>query len=458
MPKIVAKFGGSNFKDKKHIQKVVTAIRNYNQPVIVVVSAFYGITNYLAEMLLKIRADEEQINLTTDFLTRMKQDIIYENIPDKKDRRQILQQVMERLNRLERYFFGVHYIGEIPDFLEDIVLSYGERFSSLLLTYFLQYNGLEAVECLPEKMGFYTDGEFGNATVDFAAAEDAVRAKLSGDKIYVVPGFYGISQAGKVTLLGRGGSDYSAAAVARCVQAQSLDIWKDVDGFLSADPQLVKNPQQVAELSYREAAELAYFGAKILHPRTVEPLMSHNIPIRIFNINTCGQSMTPFSVIKAHGKRSQQVVKSVTYSDDFGILKLKGPGVGIKPGILAKVTTALDNHRINIKSVITAQTSINFLFSLNNLERAYEITSQLGLKAVGEILVEEDLTLIAPVGEGILEKHGIAARMFSAVSRKKINIQIISLGASPVAAYFIVHRRDRDAAVREIHKEFFGYE
>jgi len=458
MPQIVAKFGGSNFKDQKSIETVITAIGNYQQPVIVVVSAFYGITNYLAEMLLKIRADEEQINLTTDFLTRMKQDIINENIPDKKHRQQVLDQVLARLNRLERYCLGIHYIGEIPDFLEDIVLSYGERFSSLLLTYFLKYHGLEAEECLPEEMGFYTDGEFGNATVDFTAAEKSVAAKLASDKIYVIPGFYGISQAGKVTLLGRGGSDYSAAAIARCVKARSLDIWKDVDGFLSADPQLIKNPQQVESLSYREAAELAYFGAKILHPRTVEPLMSRHIPIRIFNINTCGQSMTPFSVISANGKQHKQVIKSVTYSDDFGILKLKGPGVGMKPGILAKVTTALDNHRINIKSVITAQTSINFLFSLSNLERAYEITTELGLKAVGEILVEEDLSLIALVGEGILEKHGIAARMFSAVSRQKINIQIISLGASPVAAYFFVHRNDRDAAVRVIHKEFFGYE
>jgi aspartate kinase/aspartokinase/homoserine dehydrogenase 1 len=453
---IVCKFGGSNLRDSEGIQKVIQIIRAYQEPVVVVVSAFYGITDYLTAMLGKIRGDEKQVNLTTEFLARLKEQIIDQHVQEAHLRAQILKQINDRLKQLERYLLGIHYIGEIPDFVEDMILSYGERLSSLVLTQLLTYNGVEAEEMLPEDIGLITDGEFGNATVDLKASVANVRSRIKSSRVAVIPGFYGVSPDLKVTLLGRGGSDYSAAAIARCLNADSLDIWKDVDGFMSADPRLVPDSVKIARLSYTEAAELAYFGAKILHPRTVEPLMSANIPVRIFNIHTAQNPDMPDSIISRNRQKKADVIKSVTFSDDFGILRLKGPGVGIKPGILAKVTTELDKKRINIKSVITAQTSINFLLALEDLPKALQLTRNLTLSAVSRIEAEQDLSLIALVGEGILEKHGIAARMFSAVSRKEINIRIISLGASSVAAYFIVRQRDRDEAVREIHREFFG--
>lgn len=453
---IVTKFGGSNLRKSKGIQNVIRAIQAYQQPVVVVISAFYGITNYLSTMLQKICTDKKQVDLTTEFLGQLKSQIINQNVRESRLKQQILEQLNVRLKQLERYLLGIHYIGDIPDFVEDAVLSYGERLSSLLLTNLLTYKGLEAQELLPEELGLITDGEFGQATVNLAVTQENIREKISRQHLTVIPGFYGISDSRKVTLLGRGGSDYSAAAIARCIDAESLDIWKDVNGFLSADPKLVTNPQKIERLTYTEAAELAYFGARILHPRTVEPLMSAKIPIRIFNINSTEPKLHPETIISHNGHKRRDIIKSVTYSDDFGILKLEGPGVGIKPGILAKVTAELDRRRINIKSVITAQTSINFLLAIDDLESAYHAAEQLDLRVINNIEIKRGLSLIALVGEGLLEQHGIAARMFSAVSRRGINIQIISLGASPVAAYFIVNRDDRDVAVREIHKEYFG--
>ena len=138
---------------------------------------------------------------------------------------------------------------------------------------------------MPEDIGLATDGAFRNASVDFPSSEAAVADTLSEDRIYIVPGFYGISADGRINLLGRGGSDYSAAAIARCIEAEALDVWKDVNGYMSADPGLIPSARRIAALSYDEAAELSYFGAKILHPRTVEPLIEKNIPVRIFNIN-----------------------------------------------------------------------------------------------------------------------------------------------------------------------------
>ncbi len=455
MSKIVVKIGGSNLKDIDSVNKVIRTIKQYNQPLIIVVSAFYGITGQLIDMLHNVQTDRDRIDWLTNFLSEMKMKIINDYIDDEVLREKTFIVIKDRLQKLEYYLLGVHYIGETPKFIEDVVLSYGERLSSYILSSILQYHNIDCEEILPEQLGLYTDGEYGNATVNFEKSEKIVKVNLAPDKTFIVPGFYGISMEKKVTLLGRGGSDYSAAAIARCIDAEFLDIWKDVDGFLSADPKIIDNPEKIETLTYTEAAELAYFGAKILHPRTIEPLMDRGIPIRIFNIEKSDDINKPRSVINKLGEMNEQIIKSVTYSNDFSILKLIGPGVGIKPGILAKVTSELGNRNINIKSVITAQTSINFLIAIDDLEKAYQLVRELEPEAVNNIIADNSVSLIAIVGEGILENHGIAARTFGAMSKGEINVKIISLGASPVAAYFIVDRVDTEKAINLVHSEFF---
>ncbi|MBN2279015.1 MAG: aspartate kinase [Candidatus Marinimicrobia bacterium] len=455
MKKIVVKFGGSNLRDKIGMKNIIQAVKQYNRPLVIVVSAFYGITNLLSEHLSVVLADGGKIQGLKDSLSQLKKEIIEDFISSETLQQKVIEETRIRLNQLERYLLGMHYIGDIPLFLEDLVLSYGERLSSLVLAAVLTDNGLECEEVFPEEMGLYTDGEFGNATVDFHLSDQQVSTRLKEDKIFVVPGFYGISPKNKVTLLGRGGSDYSAAAIAKCVNAASLDIWKDVNGFLSADPKIVHDPIKIKRLDYTEAAELAYFGAKILHPRTIEPLMFDNIPIRIFNINDTGRGIVPYSIIDNESDVSEQIIKSVTHSDDFGVLQLKGPGVGIKPGILAKVTGDFDDEKINIKTVLTAQTAINFLLDKKDLKKAYNHAKSLNLKAVNEIVVQDDITLIAAVGKGLAENHGIAARMFGALSEERINVQIICSGASSVATYFIIKKENKTRAIKAIHRAFF---
>ncbi len=454
-PKIVVKFGGSNLKKSSDFKNLVRVVRAYNQPVVIVVSAFYGITNYLIEFMAKAKDDATHIKALTEFITGLKTEIINGNIQDESFKNQTLKLIESRLRELEKYLLGINCIGDVPDFVGDIVLSYGERLSSLLLNAILQYNNIDSEEILPEELGLITDGEFGNATVDFSLSETRVKQRLSDSKVYVVPGFYGISQSGKVTLFGRGGSDYSAAAIARCIGADSLDFWKDVDGLQSADPKVINNPVSIHQLHYDEAAEMAYFGAKILHPRTVEPLIEKEIPIKIYNIYVQNDTLTPVTVINSKSEQKEGVIKSVTSSDDFGILQLEGAGLGIKPGILARVTTALDDAGINIKSAITSQTTINFLLSESDLTKALEITERLHLAAVTHVNPINQLSTIAVVGAGINEKHSIAARLFGALAKKEINVKIISFGASYVVAYFIVAKQDKNEAILAIHDEFF---
>ncbi|HDP68982.1 MAG TPA: aspartate kinase [Candidatus Marinimicrobia bacterium] len=456
MPKIVVKFGGSNLRSQQDIENVLTVIRNYQRPLVVVVSAFYGITDMLEEMLFKAQHDHTTIGANLDKLIGRKRDTIFSLIRDRDIQEETRALLDERIRALKRYLKGVNYIGEIPPFVSDMVMSFGERLSATIMTALLRDRGVACEEVTPEDIGLITDGGFGNAEVDFDASREAVAQRFSGEETAIVPGFYGISREGRVTLFGRGGSDYTAASIAACIGAGSLDIWKDVDGFQTADPKLVADTHGIHQLTYTEAAELAYFGAKILHPRTVEPLMAQRIPIRIFNIANVESVTTPYTIISANGTQKDDVIKSVSYSDDFCILKLEGPGVGNKPGILAKVTGEMDHKGINIKSVITSQTSINFLLGLKDLEPAHQAVLGMKLTAVQNIITESDLSVIAAVGEGLLEKHGIAVRMFGAVSKRGINMEIISVGASPVAAYFIVRQSDRNEAVRAIHAEFFN--
>lgn len=225
---------------------------------------------------------------------------------------------------------------------------------------------------------------------------------------------------------------------------------------MSGDPKLIDNPVRLERITYAEAAELAYFGAKILHPRTVEPLLEAHIPIRIFNINNPINRLQPISIINSEEVVKEGVVKSVTYSDEFCIVKLRGPAVGIKPGILAKVTGILHREKINISSVLTSQIAINIILQKRDMNRALELIKSLDLKAVNEILVLKNISLIAVVGQGMLDNYGIAARIFTSVAKQNINIKLSCSGASQVVSYLVVEKEHRDIAVREIHQEFFS--
>jgi len=455
MKKIVVKFGGSNLKTKEDIQKIIETVKLYNRPLVIVVSAFYGITNYLLEGIRAVRGDDRHIQKMITFLKDMKRATIEENIDSETAKKEVYRLISERLDQVERNLMGVHYIGDIPNYIEDRILSYGERLSSLLLAEILKYKGFDAIECLPEDMGLLADGEFSNGTINFEASEVSVNEALKADRIFVVPGFYGVSDEGKIILLGRGGSDYSAAGIARCIQAESLDIWKDVDGYMTADPKIVPNAARVGSLNYTEAAELSYFGAKILHPRTVEPLEALNISIRIFNINGSKDQLTPLSIISHQLDSSESKPKSVTYSDDFAILRVSGPGVGIKPGILARLTDTLNKKQINIKSVVTTQTSINFYLETSDITAAVNCIKLIREKTIVQITEIDNVSIVSLVGKGISHEPKAAHRMLKALADRDIHTQIVSLGASDVAAYVVVNKVDKQHAIQAVHHEFF---
>ena len=465
MKKIVVKFGGSNLRQAQDIDRIVQVVQTYNRPLVLVVSAFYGITNALIACVQAAKdgagtkaALAESRNYTQT-LRALKQELLEANISDPQRRSEVQQALSVRLDQLDRYLTGIHCIGSVPTFVNDAILSYGERLSSLLLTEVFKSRGIAAREALPEDIGLISDGVFGNAACDFEASTASVAQALQGDEVIIVPGFYGVDQDGKATLFGRGGSDYSAASIARCINAESLDVWKDVDGFLSADPTAVPNPRSIAHLNYLEAAELSYFGAKILHPRTVEPLFDQDIPIRILNITQPERGIAPYTIIDGQRKVTQDIVKSVSSTEDVAILKLHGPGVGFKAGILAQVTNQLDQHGINIKSVLTAQTAINILLARDHLDAAYEVLVEHHLAGVVNVTRNDDVAIVAVVGDGVLEASdvgsAIASRALSAALAGGVRVNLAAAGASEVAAYMLVKQEDRKLALQLVHAEFF---
>ncbi|MBI9032886.1 MAG: aspartate kinase [Bacteroidales bacterium] len=454
MSEIVVKFGGSNLRTREDILKIVHIINNYKCKLTIVVSAFYGITNQLRDACYKAVENHKSIPEFLDQLHIQNAETVINLIQNKAYSKAANADIQRFIDELNRKLRGINYLHQIPDSVYDQILSYGERLSATILHYVLLDNDIENHLYFPEEIGLRTNGRFKDADINLNASAHSVRKHLKNDRISIVPGFYGISEKNEITLLGRGGTDYTAAALAWCLDAEALDIWKDVNGFCSADPKDVDNTINNEALSYTEAAELAYFGAKILHPSTIGPVQDKSIPVHIYDIRE-GNRSKPVSVVSNEISKSQNGVKSISSSNEFAIIKLKGAGIGLKPGILAKVTNGLNENNINISSVITSQIAINILLSKVDLLKAKHIIDKLDINVIQEIELLTEISLIAVVGPGITKQAGIAGQIFTATAKAGINVKMCALGASVVSVYLIIDKQDTSLALKAIHHELF---
>lgn len=451
---VVVKIGGSNLKSIESIQSIIDVLKAYDSPPIVVVSAFFGVTNRLIKILNLALSDAEKVNQEIHEIKQLKEEAISYYIEDKQLRTQALGEIDKLTAELRKYIYGINYIGEIPDFLYDKILSYGERLSATTLNAIFNAIQLKCIQKLPNDIGLITNGELSNANIDFEASKKAVSDHITSNCIVIVPGFYGISPDGKVNLLGRGGTDYAAASIARLYESPSLDIWKDVNGFLSVDPKIIKQARALKHLSYEEAAELAYLGAKILHPRTVEPLIDVNIPIRLFNIEAKDIELKPLTVID-NQHTDLNSLKSISGSDQFGVLRIHGPGLGVKPGILSKISEILYSSNINIHTVISSHIAINLLIEKDHLLNAKNLIHQLNLQDIQNIEELNNLSVIALVGKGILKSPKQLSKIFESLAKANIEIELSTLGASDVVCYLLVKNTLKIDCIRNIHHIFF---
>jgi len=453
----VAKFGGGCLRNDKDFLRVVDILRQErSSPTIIVVSAICGITDALYNGITFALNSESSIPQTVIRLKTKHYEIIETSIMDHSRRDSMQRIIDDKIQRLERLLYGVAYTGEVTDSVRVMILSQGERLSATILSGILEDNGIPSIPMESENIGLQTDEQFENATANLAVVQSNLQQYLipviEQGMIPVITGFFGCNAAGKPTSFGRNGSDYSAAVIARAMNADSLDIWKDVNGFHTIDPKITDNARPIAVLSYREAAELSYFGATILHPRTVEPLRDSAIEIRIRNIHSSAGFCT---IIRPQGHYEADVIKSIACNNNISVLKVHGAGVGYKPGIIGEIGQILSIANVNIYSVITSQTCINLLIDRCDSSRSKRALASLVGGVIAGIDVRDDVALIAVVGEGLLTTKGLAARVFSAVAESGVNVEMFSAGASEVAYYFIVKTEDMEPAIQAVHRTFF---
>ncbi len=345
---------------------------------------------------------------------------------------------------------GIALIGDYSASLKDQVLSFAEKLSVEILRAEWQESFSEIEIIWPENIELLASQDFGNSTYISVNTE---KIKALPESVFLIPGSYGITADGKVARTGRLAADYTAAFLTGILNAKNLELWDLDNDFQRADPQIVSTPPPISRLTYSEASELAYFEHFSFHPRTVEPLELKHIPIVVLDSST--SEGTVKTTINTETFVEKQIVKCVASTDDISLLKLDGPGVGLKPGILAKVTTKLNDAGINIKSVITSQTSINIVLGKRVGDNALELIQQLGFSSVQAITVNKQVSLIGIVGHGMQNNYGVSSKIFGAVAQNEINVALSGSGASDLVSYLVVNSSDKKKSVRVIYDAFF---
>jgi aspartate kinase len=464
MKKIVMKFGGTSVATGENIRRVAKIVAHSvkkDYRVVVVVSALAGVTNQLVEEAEQAKKkDEKQIQEFTEKLVEKHVVAVTRAIESKNIQKEIEQVIKKTVSELEKVLTGICYVGEITPKSRDYVLSFGERLAAPIVWGALRDINLQTQFFTGKEAGIVTDENFGEASPLMNVTTHQVIGRLEPllekKVVPVVTGYIAATQDGIVTTLGRGGSDYTATILSVALAADEVWIWTDVDGIMTADPKIVQSARMLSQLSYGEAAEMAIFGAKAMHPSALEPVIEAHIPVRIRNVFNPEHPGT--LIADGQEAKSADVVKAVAMIKDVAMINIKGAAMVGAPGSYSKVFDVLGKNNINIMMVSTAvsEANISFVIRRSLLGRALS-TLEIALLdrgLVSEITSEDDVCVIAVMGANMKGTLGVASRIFTAMAQKGINIRMIAQGSSELNISFVVKEKDGEAAVRTIHKEF----
>ncbi len=457
------KFGGTSMgsAERMKIAARICVEQRAQRPVVCVVSAMSKITDLLLDSLRKAEAgDRLDLDANLKTLRERHEAALRELLPEDKQA-MAAPGLAELLGEFDRIANGVLMLGERPPRAVDEAIAIGERLSSLMLANYLETQGIPAAAVNGADL-IATDAVFGNATplMDLTRerCERVARPLLSSGVLPVVTGFNGSTADGRPTTLGRGGSDFSASILAAALDAAELWIWTDVDGIMSADPRLVPDAKVLPEVTYGEAAELAYNGAKVLHPRTLAPLVEREIPVwskNSFNVEAPGTKIVTAIHEESHGPRAVTSIKNVAM---IAIEPATGGMSGTR--LMARAMGALAGANVEILAITSSSYRQTFCFvvrqdelrvAMDHLEEGLALELTHGYAKAIE--PDENVGLIAVVGEGMRGSQGLAGRIFSAISRENVNIIAIAQGSSESTIAIVVRREGLDKAVRAIHTE-----
>jgi len=462
--RFVMKFGGTSVGDAEAISNAIRIAKNYLQKgneVVVVTSALAKVTDELSE--ISQRAVEGNLEATGEFIQKQLKkhtEVANACIHSEDDLRKVLDDLDETMKELSGILKSIARLKELTVRSKDYLLSFGERLSAPILWGAAQDLGLKAQWFTGCDTGITTDENFGEANPLMDITVRNVKAKLepilAKGELPIIAGYGACSPHGVSTTLGRGGSDYTATLIGAALDADEVLIWKDVEGLMTADPKIEPNAKVLHRMSYAEASEMAYFGAKAIHPRALQPVINKQIPVRIrssFELNNEGTLIAGNREVKADG-----VVKAVTLVDRVAMISVTGAGMAGLPGVAAKVFKVMGDADINILMISqsSSEAGISLVVPRNKLQRAKNSLELglLGTELVKDIVTEDDVCIVAAVGAGMKGSRGVAARVFKAVADRGVNVRMIAQGSSELNISFIVDEKDGPKAIRALHDEF----
>lgn len=456
----VLKFGGTSVGSSKNINNVISILDNYSKEsnIVCVVSAVGGITD---QLLLAGNQAQNKDTAYHDTFTNIKDthfNIINElNV---KGSSSILSYVNEKLIALKNLLDGIFLINELSPKTSDKLVSFGEMLSSFIIAETMKNRGLSTERKNSQEL-IITDSNFTKAEVDYHITNNNIQKYFDSAKqrITILPGFVSKSNIGEQTTLGRGGSDFTAAIVAAALNVEQLEIWTDVSGMYTTNPKLVKQAYPIKTISYQEAMELSHFGAKVLYPPTVQPVLDLNIPIHIKN------TLDPEAVgtvISNDESNAIKPVKGISNINNIALLTLQGSGMIGIPGFSKRLFETLSQEKINVILITQASSEHSICLGIDQkdtgaaklaIDNTFE--NEIALHKIDPIIVEKNLSIIALVGDNMKNHQGISGKMFSALGKNNINIRAIAQGASEKNISAVIAEKDVKKALNTLHEQFF---
>lgn len=458
---IVLKFGGTSVATPENLIKVQSIIEKQaeKQQLAVVVSALGGVTNQLQECANFAAAGDASYKDILQKIEKRHLEMCNELLTV-KTRSETLTKTKLLLNELEDIFRGVYLLRELSPRSLDHLLSYGELISSRIISDYFKTTGLDS-ELLDSRELIKTNDRFGKAAVDYEVTYSEIRNHFKkAPQVSVCPGFISTSKNDNlITTLGRGGSDYTAALIAAALNAKELQIWTDVSGMMTSDPRQVTNAHPIEHLSYEEAMELSHFGAKVIYPPTVQPVLDADIPVHIKNTFAPEENGT---IISKGGTQNGQVVKGTSSIEEIALCTLTGSGMIAVPNISSRLFGSLSRQKVNVIMITQASSehSITVGIDLKDVEKAEKaISDEFGYemenRKINPLDVETDLSIIALVGSRMKQQVGVSAKLFDTLSHNGVNVRAIAQGSTELNISVVIARKDLRKSLNSIHESFF---
>jgi len=460
--RLVLKYGGTSISSAKDIQAVTNYINSLSKhnEIVIVCSAISGTTDDLIEISQSIKKEnkDKAEQLASKIINRHKQ-LAKQTIKKSTIRKKLLEKLDVDFRELVALIEGIVLLGEVTPRSMDYLISFGERLSIKLISFAINDIGKKSISLTGKEVGIVTDSNFGESKplmdTTRLRVSKTIDLQFSKKIIPVIGGFTGADQHGHVTTFGRGGSDYTATIIGSCIKADEIWLMSDIDGLMTADPKIVKNAKLLKEVSYIEAIEMALFGAKQIHPRTFEPLLTKKIPMKIrnsFNVKNEGTLVTD-----SHSISTKNTVKCVSSIRHNGLIDIRGGSMVGTPGTAAKIFATLAKSGINVMMISQnpSESSITIVVKNTDLDKAVNVLEmELLGKIIKKLEVTTDVAIIALIGLGMRGTVGVASKVFGAIEKNKVNVAMITQGSSELNLAFVVKDSDSNVAVQALHDAF----